>query len=217
MSFARKTGLGASFSVGQATAALWLGWTVLLVSYAQAEAPSRAQRVSVADRKPTPGQTRSGTDHTPPTVIDVALRADGLLEGTVISLDRNSHPWDVVGLPVTLWQEQQRVDTAKTSLAGKFTSRPPGGGVYRLVVETPYGARSWFYRVWTRSAAPPHAQTSMNLPISKSLLRGQSPFPIMNFRHAATVTAIAAGALGAPIIYNKVKKDGYIPAVPVSP
>jgi hypothetical protein len=54
----------------------------------------------------------------------------------------------------------------------------------------------------------------VNVLVGRPLFRGQSPFPIGRLPRAATVAAIAAGAIVPPIIYHGVKRDDHIPASP---
>ncbi len=149
----------------------------------------------------------------PKPVGDVALRSGGVLEGQVLYRDGTL---DVprAALSVALLDGRETVARTRTDPDGRFAFRDVRGGLYRVVIDTRDGRFWQFYRLWTAEGAPPDALGRIDVVLGRRLVRGQSPIPGGRFPQAAVITAIAAGAIAAPIIHQVVKRDDHIPASP---
>jgi len=149
-------------------------------------------------------------------VMDVILRADGILIGRVVDPGEARAPDRLAGLPVKLIAGRQTAATAITGPGGWFGFRGLVPGMYRLDVGEPNLIGWRLARVWSQDTAPPRAASEALLSLGAPLVRGQysAPLPIMNLRQAATITAIAAGAIAAPVIYNNARSDNRIPTSP---
>jgi hypothetical protein len=86
--------------------------------------------------------------------------------------------------------------------------------LYLVVVEAANGVRWQICRLWSPSSAPPQASNVLTVPFWGRVVRGQSRFFSPSFPKGAAVTAVAAGAIAAPIIYFSGKRDDHIPASP---
>ena len=187
----------------------WL-FVVLMAGPAQAEAPD-GRRQPLAMTRPGATGSNSSPARALPRIDDMALRPDRTLVGQVLA---GSPRQTVAGLTVRLLQGRQTVAATTTDVSGRFAFTGPSGGVYRVVVDTVGGPCWRFCRVWTFSGAPPHAHTGIRVPLRSPLVRAQSPFPVTSFSKAATIAAIATGAITTPIVYHSVKRDDDIPASP---
>jgi hypothetical protein len=152
--------------------------------------------------------------NSPGTIDDVVLRPGGVLQGRVLCPGDRAHGTGVAGLPVALLRAAETAATTVTDAQGEFTFGNLRGGLYRVLIKTAKEPRWRFCRLWTADAAPPHASHRVSVLVGRRLTRGQSPLPMGRLPQAATIAAIAAGAIVPPIIYQAVKKDGYIPASP---
>jgi hypothetical protein len=147
-------------------------------------------------------------------VRDVALRPGGVFEGEVLAA-RDPAGGEVAGLPLSLFEGRQTVARTSTDARGRFAFRDLSGGLYRMVVETPDGPHSRFFRLWSFGTAPPQARDRADVLMGRPLARGQSPdWSPPGFPRGAVITALAAGAIAPPIIYQSVKRDRDIPASP---
>jgi hypothetical protein len=196
-----------------AVAAAWLGLLMGIVPAAEAEAPLDLRPTPLAAPR-LPSQVPSTRPGFAPTIGDVALRPDGVFEGRVICPEDDSAEAAVAGLPVSLFRGSRRVAAATTDAHGRFALRSLSGGLYRVVVHTPGEPTGRLYRLWTRAAAPPHADRVAVIPIGDGTVRGQSPFGLWRYPRAVAVGVIAAGAIATPIIYSSAKRDHFIPASP---
>jgi hypothetical protein len=149
-----------------------------------------------------------------PVAGDVALWPGGVLRGRVVAVADGGRQQPVGGLPVRLLEGGRTVARTATDARGGFVFPGAAGGLYQVVVDTAGGPAGSFYRVWTSPAAPPHAARIVAVPLSTPIVRGQSPLWMADFSTAAAVTAVATGAVAAPIVYHAVKRD---PAIPASP
>jgi hypothetical protein len=114
-----------------------------------------------------------------------------------------------------LREGRETVAEATTDARGRFAFRNLAGGLYRLVIQMPDGPHSRFYRLWSFGTAPPHALDQAELLVGRPLARGQSPYwSGARIPRGAAITALVAGAIAPPIIYQSVKRDDDIPASP---
>ena len=204
---------GLTRSSHQASAAAWLCFVVLGAGPAEGASPLVFFQGAGRGRVAVSGHGELSR-HAPNAIEDVALGPDGVLEGRAVSGEGGGPRETVAGLPVTLFEGGLPVARTTSDVDGRFAVRNLRGGLYRVVIDTADGPRWRFCRLWTSSAAPPHAQSEVSVPVGRWLLRGQSPFPADGFPPGATVGAIAAGAIAIPIIYHNVKKDNFVPASP---
>ena len=180
---------------------------------------ARAQSPPIAAEQRTESRLAWSEGASPPAglagrIDDVVLGPGGILNGRVLRGEERAHRAAAPGLPVALVRSAQTIATTVTDARGRFTFRGLRGGVYGVVISTGDGPVWRWYRLWTNEARPPHASNHVNVLVGRPLFRGQSPFPIRRLPRAATVAAIAAGAIVPPIIYHGVKRDEHIPASP---
>lgn len=144
----------------------------------------------------------------------MALRPGGVFEGRVLR-GGDVGSGDVAGLPLALLEGRRIAAETSTDARGRFAFRDLSGGLYRLVIETPDGPRSRFFRLWNFGTAPPHALDRADVLVGRPLARGQSPYwAPPRFPRGAALTALAAGAIAPPIIYESIKRNDDIPASP---
>jgi hypothetical protein len=151
----------------------------------------------------------------PDAILDVALGPRGALQGRVVTSAGGET--SAAGWLVVLLRDGRRAAETATDASGRFSVRNLAGGLYQVVAHTPAGTIWRFCRVWTNRAAPPHAQGELVLLAETRLVRAQGPlrrFPIMSFQQAATMAAVAGGAIAAPIIYHNARLDNRVPNSP---
>ncbi len=150
------------------------------------------------------------------SVDDVALRAEGILLGRVVTAGEGGLRRGVAGVGIVLRRQSRVVAQTATDAEGRFAISHLSGGVYELAARTPQGVYNRCCRLWAGSAAPPSAMAEIELVDDGQhgqLVRGQSPFPVASIGRVATIAGIAAGAIAVPAIYNT-KKTEWIPASP---
>ena len=147
-------------------------------------------------------------------VEDVALRPGGVLEGRVVHGKSALLKQTAAGLPVTMFEGKAAVARTETDAQGRFRIWGVRGGLHRVTIDAADGPSSRFFRLWTSSAAPPHAANELTVSVGQRVALGQSPFPGTGFSREASITAVVAGAIAVPIIYQSVKRDDHIPASP---
>jgi len=191
----------------------WACFIVLSLQPAEGETPSGRARRPVPQGKVASAadSVRAGSLQ---VIEDVALRPGGVLEGRVVHGEGLRLRETVAGLPVTLFEGGTIVARTKTDAQGRFRIGSMRGGFYRVTIDAANGPSSRFFRLWTSSGAPPHAGNEATVSVGQRLLLGQSPFPGTGFSREAAITAIVAGAIAVPIIYQSVKRDDHIPASP---
>jgi hypothetical protein len=86
--------------------------------------------------------------------------------------------------------------------------------LYEVVVETSRGEGRRLLRLWNELAAPPHAVGEIGAVGPQQTVRGQLPFPKVSLSKAAAITAIAAGAIAAPVVYHNQRMDNRSPHSP---
>lgn len=195
----------------QRTAAVWLSVVMLSALQAYAECPSAAAQDSSSCWPGMRDSSHAGVQVTE-MIGDVALQPGGVMNGRIVSAADDSRTDAVAGLRVLLLRQNQVVAETATDYQGRFAMRNLSGGFYHVLVDTTEGTRRSPYRVWSLPASPPGALRAVNIPISGRMVRGQSPFRITDVPRAAALTAIAAGAIAAPIIYHNAKVEPQIPA-----
>jgi len=192
--------------------------------------PVEAAEADLLAQRPYPVQWNASTTprHSPAQsrlVSDVAVGHDGVLRGRVLGFPwvgqgfappNGRPPNDLLGHRVKLLRNGQPTAVALTRRDGRFAVQSVCGGLYQVVVDGHERPRRCFYRVWPAGAAPPGARTEMSVPLEGPIVRGRcpSPFPIMSLQQAATVTAIAVGAVAAPAIYHNALIDNRVPISP---
>jgi hypothetical protein len=108
--------------------------------------------------------------HADSPIHDLALGADGTLEGWVVDSSGQPLPKQIVRLR----SSGGRAAETSTDAAGRFAFRPRGGGVYGIETQ----GSVHFCRVWTAQAAPPAAHRGPLLlaaASAESVVRGQTP------------------------------------------
>ena len=197
-----------------AVAASWLSLT-LIVTPVRAEFPLPAANDRPrSDSGAAPVFPQPKWDGPVPKSDDVVLGPGGVLQGRIVCPEDRTDGRSVAGLRVALLRAAETVATTVTDVQGKFAFQNVRGGFYRVLIDTAEEPRWRPCRLWTPAAAPPHASDRLSVLVGRRLVRGQSPLPIGRLPRAATVAAIAAGAIVPPIIYHGVKRDDYIPASP---
>jgi len=191
----------------------WLAAVALLAPLARVGSSAGPEEGSCSRRR-TAGDSRPARVVTPPMVRDVVLGPAGVLHGRLV-FDRGPHGGQLpCGWPVALICRNRIVAQTTTDAEGTFFFQNLPGGLYQIAVHGPGGPSWGCYRVWTRAAAPPRALSTANVAVTGAVVRGQSPFPITTFPRAATIAAIAAGAIAVPAIYHNTKMEPHIPASP---
>lgn len=216
MRSARRMGRRRILGNVRAATAARMVLVALIVGSTRAELPLSRPRGSASGGKGAYGLSAPRPDSVH-AIADVALRPDGVLEGQVASATNGLPAQTLAGLPVSVLRGPQSIATTITDAHGRFSVPDLPGGLYRVVVETPREPSWRFYRVWTSAGAPPHAADRASMPIGEDLVRGQSPLPVPSASQAATIAALAAGAIAAPIVYHGVKQDDVIRSTPASP
>jgi hypothetical protein len=120
----------------------------------------------------------------------------------------------VANLRVALLREGRAVAITRTDQSGRFALRNLSQGLYQVVVDGPGSPSRRTCRVWGPSSAPPTARASVDMMLGEGIVRGQGPFPILSFPQAAAITAVAAGAIAAPVIYHNVRTANQGPSSP---
>ena len=101
-----------------------------------------------------------------PAVLDVALDAEGKLNGQVV----NPEGVPIADASVMLHRDAKEVALAKTNEAGYFTVANLRGGNYQLTS----GETGGVYRVWTADSAPPAARSGVLIVQGQNIARGQN-------------------------------------------
>lgn len=120
------------------------------------------------------------------TVTDVALSAQGMLEGRLV--DGTGKVLD--GAPITVWQGQQLIGKGTTDKDGGFRMAGLASGVYRF--DAP--GSSVTCRVWSASVAPPSARNSLLMVGGDPAVRGQ-----YGMLDPVTTTALLLGVAGVTL------------------
>lgn len=163
---------------------------------------------------PRAARSRSSQTLPVPLIQDIALQPGGVLLGRVSGAlcARRANP--AAGLRVRLWRANQDVAQTTANTGGRFSFGKLSGGLYGVVVETADGPAWQICRLWSPSTAPPRASNVLTVPLWGPVVRGQSRLFSPSFPKGAAVTAVAAGAIAAPILYYSGKRDDHIPASP---
>ncbi len=227
----------------RSTALCALCWMVLATArstgaeYRRPAAATGSQPYFATAGQPTPMTTTARRSICPLSdsrlVDDVVLHADGLLLGQVIAVGSRQTARGVGPVRIELFQHRARVATAVADRHGSFAIGGLAGGFYQLAVSGRSGTVRKLVRLWTPTAAPPHAQVVTTVRMSEAsggdggrsstasmfpgICRAQGPASRRAVWSAVTTTAIAAGAIAAPVIYKDLKRDSFIPATQESP
>jgi len=191
----------------------WLWMTAIVAQPADAEhrLPIRTDTAAVRPDASKPAVYRFETT---PLITDVVLGPQGNLPGRVVLTREIQSYRATAGWSVMLLGNRQPIAESVTDDHGTFAFRNLSGGLYEVVLKTPRGPSRRLYRVWSTSRAPPSSAEEVQIPVEESVVRAQSPFPIMSPMQAATMTAIVGGAIAAPAIYNNAQVANRIPASP---
>ena len=147
-----------------------------------------------------------------PTLVDVMLQADGSLRGRIVGAGHQPS-WAVAQVPVTFLRDHQPIARVQSDDAGQFAVPNFRGGTYEVLVgDAPLGGRH-FCRIWSAIGAPPQASAELTLLREPVVVRGQSLFWAA-WPPNATMTALTAGAITGPIVYNNVHHDNRAPTTP---
>lgn len=98
------------------------------------------------------------------TVKDVALQAEGTLNGHVV--DSNGRP---VPSRIALLRQGKTVAQSRTESTGAFSVQGLTGGVYEIRTDQGTG----LYRLWTAKSAPPSASQAIMLVNDAKVVRAQ--------------------------------------------
>ena len=141
-----------------------------------------------------------------PVLVDVALDADGLLQGRI---------FDSQGAPLT----DNRVEvaglatqgvTVNTDQKGWFTVPVQRGGVYQVTS----GGGAVIVRAWQYGTAPPRSVSHVTLVAGEEVIRGQSWHPLSAlFCNTYVVATLTGVAIAIPVIYYN-RRDDRSPASP---
>lgn len=148
-----------------------------------------------------------------PEITDVAIQPDGVLRGRIVDSQGNTLVEESAGLTVRVFRGSQVVADTRSDPSGQFALANLNGGMYQVVVERRGVSSGYFCRIWSSSGAPPQASPELTLVLQPVVLRGQSAL-WMAWPPGFTVTALTAGAIAGPIIYNNVHKDNTVPLSP---
>lgn len=182
------------------------GWKLCAVGLIGCALPTQTSEAA----PPTPAEILARTAAWQPAG-DVAVGSDGVLRGRVLGAGGAT-----AGLAVRFVAGNRTVAATQTDPGGEFAVQNLEGGTYLVMVEGA-GPPSWrCVRVWASSRAPPRAAAALEVAWGEPVVRGQRPmpFPLMSLRQAATISAVAAGAIAAPVIYHNALMDNRVPASP---
>ena len=137
-------------------------WKSVIVLFAAAGTVLPAPAVFAADNQPVDLTTQDAT----PKTLDVALDADGVLNGYLV--DGQGKP--LANEAVVVRQGRREVAKTKTDSKGKFEVKSLRGGVYQI--ESKVGSSN--YRVWANGTAPKNSRSVALVVNSKDpVVRGQ--------------------------------------------
>ena len=189
-------------------------WTgVLLAVWATLALPAASAEHASLSRQAAPSSR--GHAASPVAVSDVVLQAGGVLQGVVFSATQPARPRVVVaGARVTLIRDGKIAAETVSDRSGRFVASHLRGGKYLVAVATKNGTEWSLCRTWTANAAPPKANTTVQVTLGQGLVRGQGPLPSLSFPEAALMGGVVVGAVAAPIIYHNAQQSNRIPASP---
>jgi hypothetical protein len=133
-----------------------------------------------------------------PVVHDIALGNNGALAGQVV---------DSQGIPqphadVSVWQNENRVATAKSDEKGNFQVSGLRSGVHQVAA----GEGVSVYRFWAPNTAPPSATSQAMVVNDQNVVRGNG---VVGFLTNPWVLAgIVAAAIAIPIALNNDDDSG---------
>lgn len=153
------------------------------------------------------GESSAQRNEPRPLVIDVALDANGVLCGQIVT--REGQP--AKGMPVAVFDARRdgpAVAQGKADDAGWFAiDHFPRGGVFLLA--TPSGGQ--LCRVWTQHAAPPSATSQVLVAVDATLVRGQVFCPTSLYEwfetHPVLGYGLATAVIAVPIILLTMDDD----------
>ncbi|QDU35815.1 hypothetical protein Mal4_00970 [Maioricimonas rarisocia] len=121
-------------------------------------------------------------------VVDVALSADGSLQGQFVDLQ--GQPID--GAVVTVHQDGREVATTTTDAKGVYSVENLRGGVYEVAA----GNSRQAFRVWSTNAAPPASRSMATIVARGDVVRGQDYYNFGYLEAGLLGTAIAGLTVG---------------------
>jgi hypothetical protein len=128
-------------------------------------------------------------------IIDIALRAEGILEGQVLGTQGHARRKCRVSI-CEIHELDRVVASADTDQQGRFRIENLSGGVYVIQAETTSG----IYRIWAPCTAPPVARQDVLLVIG-SAVRGQDPSDL------TFPSLVAIGLIGGFVTLIAVSQD----------
>jgi hypothetical protein len=136
------------------------------------------------------------------------------LRGRIVPAAERLEDHSLPRFRVRLVREGRVVAETATDRRGAFLLRNLGGGLCQIVVDSPAGGGGRCCRLWPASIAPPGGLRDVTVVVGDPPVRAQGPIPPTGIPTAAVLTAIAAGAIAAPAIYNNMKSEPHISASP---
>jgi hypothetical protein len=140
-------------------------------------------------------------------VIDVALNAEGSLEGKVISSSKSA----VNGTEVVVYQGSKEIVRTVTNKEGEFKVNNLKNGVYTVTADKGMGE----VRVWETAYAPPAAEQNVVLMSGQRIVRGQNGTP--NWVPLVFTTGLIGGAGYAIYEVSTNDKDPQRITIPATP
>lgn len=180
---------------------IWLAVLGMVMPVAALQAADGPTVASV----PVPSATPPSPAAPVAAVSDVALSADGLLRGQLLSPQGRG----LAGVQVTASSGNRSLGSVTTDAEGRFAIAGLNGGVVTLVA----GQTQTVVRVWTPKAAPAAAKSSVLLVDGQSQALGQS---WRGFKKVVTnpwvIAGVVAAAVAIPVAIHNANDDN--PASP---
>ena len=134
----------------------------------------------------------------PPTVVDVALAAGGILSGHVDAKQFADNPIRLIASDGTTVSFQPSAD-------GAFQIKGVPGGTYQITA----GDTTTSLRLWKAETAPPSACATLKLDQQTLVARGQQPLSaLMPNGESIFIGLLLAAAIVIPIVVHNSGDDG---------
>jgi hypothetical protein len=147
---------------------------------------------------------RKATEQPPVEITDVALDAQGGLQGVVVDVHGTPQP----AAKVVLVRQRQEIGRVQADQLGRFRLLGLRGGVYMLQS----GGQGRFVRAWTAKTAPPNAKSAALMVTGDGVVRGQMPLEQFFASDAVVIVGMVAALIAIPIVVSN--QGGSSPASP---